>query len=228
MDTMRSALGWSILVLTGFTLLAATPHFVSSAAPGANVDPLLPYSSGVLLALCALLIAVEIAYTRHAHYDIWIVAAGGACIAMLGFDPAGTAYARLVILLIGGGIGLLLGVMGGYTALVNRLEVERPGPQRSWLVQVRRTAIALAGLIGLPLLFSPVLPIVVVWHEGRAYGREMALGTFLTMGVVGLILFPVGYGGFRVLRWVLEELRSLRKPGKSLGKMTVGELFAAD
>jgi HEAT repeat protein len=88
---------------------------------------------------------------------------------------------------------------------------------------MRGTAIAAAGLIGLPLLLVPVLYVVLVLYEIGAHGGKVTAGLYVTLGVAGL----VGYAGLGILRWVLKELR-LMKRGKSLAEMTVSEFIDAE
>jgi len=86
MEKLIKALSYSILLIMAALLMASMGHLIFSFEISEILIIIFKIFSYILMVVSISLITMHIVLTRHPHYDIWLIAAAGIIVSILGIS----------------------------------------------------------------------------------------------------------------------------------------------
>lgn len=204
MNKLISAISYSILGLVFALFVFSSLFFLPPTREVEIWLPAIQYLSFGLLAFCIASLVIQWVITRHPHYDIWLIGAGGIILSVYGIsgNPKGILFIMGSLAIV----ALLFALAGLFLSLSEKGEefISRrgwtwtrwvsKGFSLTWSIAGAVIALSLIGLCFYCLFFVPVT------LSDKEYFISIS---FLILGMV------TGGGGIWLLRYSIHKFKSI-------------------
>lgn len=207
MDKLISAISYSILGLVFVLFIFSSLFFLPPTREVGIWLPAIRYLSFGLLAFCIASLAIQSVLTRHPHYDIWLIGAGGIILSVFGISGNPKGIVSIMVLLAV--VALLFTLAWLFLSLSEKGEefISRRGWTWTrwvskgfsliWSIAGSVIALSLIGLCFYSLSFVPVT------LSDKEYFISIS---FLLLGMA------IGGGGIWLLRYSIHKFKSIVRP----------------